>query len=132
MKEEKKYRTVIIEKDQERATQFVKLLEKRDYSPSILSTREEMIEELAGKTLPLIILGETQDGFSPFQLMREVVKRSPMTSIILITDEAAEDVEEKAEGYGILGHVGTTPDKDLFPLLDNFEKISGALAHTAP
>ncbi|HIJ19993.1 MAG TPA: hypothetical protein HPP58_02995, partial [Deltaproteobacteria bacterium] len=127
MTEEKKYRTVIVEKDQEKAMQIGKLLEKRVYAPSILSTREEMIEQLGGKTIPLIILGETEDGYSPFQLMEEVVKRSPMTSTILLTDASEEEVEEKAEGYGILGHVGNAPGDGFFTLLDNFEKISGAL-----
>ena len=128
MTEEKRYHTLIIEKDRERAMQLARLLEKRSYTPNILSTREEMMKELAGKTLPLIILGETREGHSPFDLMREVVKHSPMTSIILITDASEEDVEEKAEGYGILGHVGSAPGDDFFTLLDNFEKISGALA----
>ncbi len=125
-----KYRTVIVEGDQERAMRLLKLLQQRSYAPNILPTREQMLKELAGKTLPLIILGETQDGFSPYQLMHDVVKHSPMTSMILVTDETGQDVEEKAEGYGILGHVGSNPGDDLFTLLDNFEKISGAL--TAP
>ncbi len=130
MTEGSKYRTVIVEGDQERATRLVKLLERGSYAPSILPTREEMLKELAAKTIPLIVLGETEDGFSPYELMHDVVRRSPMTSMILITDETEEDVEEKAEGYGILGHVGSDPGDEFFTLLDNFEKISGAL--TAP
>ncbi len=128
MTEGSKCRAVIVEGDQERAMRLTELLEQRSYAPSILPTREEMLKELGGKTIPLIILGETQDGFSPYQLMHDVVKHSPMTSMILITDESEKEVEEKAEGYGILGHVGSDPGDDFFTLLDNFEKISGALA----
>ncbi len=127
MTEEKKYAAIIIEKNLERATQVANLLEKRRYAPAVFSTRESMIQELAGKTVPLVILGETEEGDSSFQLMQEVVKRSPMTSIILITDASEKEVEEKAEGYGILGHVGSAPENALFTLLDNFEKISGVL-----
>ena len=127
MMKEKEFNTSIVEQDQERAMGMVNLLKERMYASTIISTKEEMIELLGGKTIPLIILGETADGYSPFELMKEVVKHSPMTSIILLTDATEEEVEEKAEGYGILGHVGTAPGAAFFSLLDNFEKISGVL-----
>jgi DNA-binding NtrC family response regulator len=128
MTEEKKINTIIVEHNKERARQIAKLLKERSYASAILSSREEMIGQFDGKIISLMILGETADGYSPFQLMKEVVTRSPMTSVILITDASEEDVEEKAEGYGILGAVGNTPDDTFFSLLDNFEKITGALA----
>ena len=127
MMKEKEFNTSIVEQDQERAMGMVNLLKERMYASTIISTKEEMIELLGGKTIPLIILGETADGYSPFELMKEVVKHSPMTSIILLTDATEEEVEEKAEGYGILGHVGTAPGTAFSSLLDNFEKISGVL-----
>ncbi len=50
---------------------------------------------------------------------------SPMTSIILISDLPTKEVDERAEGYGILGHVNRSiPSKNLTLLIEHFEKIS--------
>jgi hypothetical protein len=48
-----------------------------------------------------------------------------MTSIIMVTDLSDSEVEEKAEGYGILGNINrNVPAENLFSLLEPYEKIS--------
>jgi len=49
---------------------------------------------------------------------------SPMTSIIMVTDLSHSEVDEKAEGYGILGNIARdVPAEELLSLLGAFEKI---------
>jgi hypothetical protein len=49
---------------------------------------------------------------------------SPMSSIIMVTDLSHSEVDEKAEGYGILGNIArNVPTEDLLSLLHTFEKI---------
>jgi hypothetical protein len=52
---------------------------------------------------------------------------SPMTSVILITDLPKQEVDDTAEGYGILGHTDrSVRSEEMIPLLESFEKILGA------
>jgi len=73
-------------------------------------------------------VGNAKGTSSTFEIMRKIVMTSPMTSIILISDLPTKEVDEKAEGYGILGHVNRSiPSKYLTLLIEHFEKISQSI-----
>ena len=61
---------------------------------------------------------------SPPPSPKTFVMASPMTSIIMVTDLSHSEVDEKAEGYGILGNIARdVPAEELLSLLGAFEKI---------
>jgi DNA-binding NtrC family response regulator len=105
------------------------LLKGRSYDVVIFSEIKEALTFLKEKQTPLAVVGEADKNASPFESMKDIVMTSPMTSIILITDLPKKEVDEKAEGYGILGHInGNIPYDDLASLLENFEKVFKSLA----
>ena len=56
--------------------------------------------------------------------MKAFVMATPMTSIIMVTDLSDSEVDEKAEGYGILGNITRdVPAESLLSLLHTYEKI---------
>jgi hypothetical protein len=90
----------------------------------IFSGKKEALNFLKEKSPQLAVVGDTEKNVPPFEIMKDIVMTSPMTSIILITDLPKKEVDEKAEGYGILGHInGKVPSDDLASLLENFENI---------
>ena len=128
MKDEKRILALILEKDETVVASIGNTLQSRPYSVIVLSKQEEALNLLKERAFQLAIIGNTEDSASVFGIMREIVKVSPMTAMILVTDLSEEEVDEKAEGYGILGHIGrTVPSGDLIQLLDSLEKILGAL-----
>jgi len=57
-----------------------------------------------------------------------MVKASPLTSIILLSDLPEEEVHEKSEGCGILGHVPrSVPQDDVEHLFSRYRQITGLL-----
>lgn len=127
MKDEKRILALILEKDKTVVATIDNTLQTRPYSVTVLSKKEEAIPLLKEKAFQLAIVGDTEDSVSVFEIMREIVAVSPMTSMILVTELSEEEVDEKAEGYGILGHIGrAAPSGDLTQLLDRLEKILGS------
>jgi len=126
MKTQKEIHALIIEKDDVVSASIQKILEDRSYGVTRASDTENAHRLLKDKNIALAVAGEIGTPDSSFHVMKEIVMTSPMTAIILITDLPEEEVDEKAEGYGILGHAGRTVAlKDLAPLLDTFEMILG-------
>jgi len=124
MEKEKKIDALILEKDREVAKSIERALKDGPYAATLLTGKEEAIRLLKEKPRPLTFVGESEDSGSIFQTMREIVMASPMTSMILITDLPEEEIEDKAEGYGILGHIGRDIGVgDLALLVDRFEEI---------
>ncbi len=127
MKDEKRILALILEKDETVVASIDNTLQSRLYSVTVLSKKEEALNLLKERVFQLAIVGNTEDSASVFQIMREIVKVSPMTSMILVTDLSEEEVDEKAEGYGILGHIGgAVPLDNLAQLLDRLEEILGS------
>jgi DNA-binding NtrC family response regulator len=105
------------------------LLKGRSYDVVVFSGKKEALKFLKEKPTPLAVVGEADKNASPFKSMKDIVMTSPMTSIILITDLPKKEVDEKAEGYGILGHINRNiPSDELTSLLENFEKVFKSLA----
>ncbi len=132
MEQEKVFNALVIEKDGKVRELVETLLKKRNYSLEFLSNSYEAILFLKENNCPIAILGDTDDNADPFEAMKKIVPASPMTSLILITDEEKEKVDDTAEGYGILGHVKRTiPADQLTPLLAQFEAICAVLSPPA-
>jgi len=127
MKDEKRILALILEKDETVVATIDNALQSRPYSLKTLSKKEDALNLLKERAFQLAIIGNTEDSASVFQIMREIVKASPMTSMILVTDLSEEEVDEKAEGYGILGHISrAVPLDNLAQLLDRLEEILGS------
>ena len=102
----------------------------REHACSVvtLRRREDLFRFLEDHSVPLALIGESEEGDTVFSTMKRLVMTAPMTAIILITNRPEEEVTELAEGYGILGHVGRDqPAEDLVPLLERFQEISQSL-----
>jgi DNA-binding response OmpR family regulator len=118
---------IVVEKDDHIVAAVRKILEGRGYRVTPVWRRQDAVQILKEGHSALVIAGEAEDSDSPFQIMKEVVMASPMTSLILITDLPKEEVEDTAEGYGILGHVGRSVGSgEMIPLLESFESILGS------
>jgi DNA-binding NarL/FixJ family response regulator len=119
---------LVIEKDQTVVESIELVLKEKSYIVASSSNEDEALGLLRETPCPLAIVGDTKGTSSTFEIMRKIVMTSPMTSIILISDLPKEEVDEKAEGYGILGHVSRSiPSKDLVLLIEQFEKISQSI-----
>ena len=119
-----KTHALILETNRDIIETLSKILKRRSYTVTASSNKEVALGHLKERLYPLAVVGEAEGGVSPFEAMREIVMTSPITSIILITELPEEEVSEKAEGYGILGHVNRDiPSKDLLKLIKGFEEI---------
>ena len=124
MKNQEKISVLVVEKDNTIVESIVKILKTRSYATTQLSKKDEALSLLKVRVHPLAIIGETEGNGSSFEVMREIVMTSPMTSMILITDLPKKEVDDSAEGYGILGHINRrVPPEKLISLLGKFENI---------
>ena len=84
------------------------------------------LEFLKNNPVSLALVGLSEK--SEKDVLKLIVRQSPMASVILMTDLSETDVHEMAEGYGILGAVPRSePVPALKELKDRFEEISGIL-----
>ena len=103
-------------------------LSEKDYMVVTASSKEEALNMLKAQSIQLAVLGNpTKDG-SCFDLLKDFVKTSPLTSLILISDAPGKEIHEKAEGFGILGHVSRSySPEEIQKLLEKFERINQLL-----
>ena len=128
MKNQEKISVLLVEKDNTVAESIEKILKTRSYATTQLSKKDEVLGFLKERVHPLAIIGDTEGNGSSFEVMRELVITSPMTSMILITNLSKKEVDEMAEGYGILGHINRgIPHDDMILLLERFEDIYDSL-----
>ncbi len=120
---------LVLEEDQKIAEPISKMLKRRSYGVTVCTREAEALDRIKERTYPLAVVGHAHGADSPFEAMKEIVMISPMTSMILITDVPDEEVQEKAEGYGILGHAQRQdPSKGVLKLVKTFEEIFQSLA----
>ena len=128
MKNQEDINALVVEGDQAVVDSIERVLNDKSYSVTQSSDEEEALALLRKTPYPLVIVGDAKGAGSTFDVMRKIVMTSPMTAIILISDLPAKEVDEKAEGYGILGHVNRSiPFNDLVDLIEQFEKISQSI-----
>jgi len=121
-------KALVVEKDQTVVESIELVLKEKSYIVTSSSNEDEALGLLRKTTYPLAIVGDANGTSSTFEIMRKIVMTSPMTSIILISDLPTKEIDERAEGYGILGHVNRSiPSKYLTLLIEHFEKISQSI-----
>ena len=129
MAQKEKTQALILETDGKIADSIAKTLKRRSYSVTISSNKEEALSHFGERLYPLAVVGDAEGSASPFEAMRDIVMASPVTSMILISDLPEEEVNEKAEGYGILGHINReVRSRDLLKLVKSFEAIFTSFA----
>jgi ActR/RegA family two-component response regulator len=128
---EEKTNAIILETDRNLVDSIEKILKRRSYAVTTSFEKKEALRHIKERTYPLAVVGDAEGSGSPFEAMRDIVMASPMTSMVLITDLPEDEVNEKAEGYGILGHVSReVRSKDLLKLIKSFEAIFTSFAPT--
>ena len=128
MKNREQISVIVVEKDNTVVESIVKILKTRSYAITQLSKKDKALSLLKESVYPLAIIGDTEGNGSSFDIMKEIVMTSPMTSMILITDLPKKEVDKIAEGYGILGHVNRgIPRDDIILLLEKFEGVYDSL-----
>jgi len=128
MTDQENIRVLILEKDEEVVDAVKHHLENGPYDLDVLSSFNEAISRLKTEHFSMAIVGNTAETDSPFEVLLDMVKASPLTSLILLSDLPEEEVHERAEGCGILGHVArSVPPEDLNHLLSRFRQITGLL-----
>ena len=89
---------------------------------------EKAIEALKKDFFQIIITGHATDADDPIEVMKAMVMTSPISSIIMVTDLSDADVEEKAEGYGILGNITRdVPKNELRSFINTYHEIQTTL-----
>ena len=124
MENQENISVLVIEKNNTVAESIIRILKTRSYVVTLLYRKDEALSLIKESIHPLAIIGNTEGNGSSFEVMKEIVMTSPMTSMILITDLPKKEVDDSAEGYGILGHINRrVPPEKLISLLGKFENI---------
>ncbi len=125
---DKKIKVMLLEKDTAVLEKIQERLETRPYEITQFAKGDEALAASKETPFDLVFVGYDAEGEDPIDLLKAFVMASPMTSIIMVIDLTDSEVEEKAEGYGILGNVNRdVPAENLFSLLDSYEKIQQSL-----
>ena len=128
MGEHQSVNVLIIEKNAEITQTLKPILEKRGFDVSMEPGAEKGLQLLKEGGVALAFAGSTEEGIPTLELMRKIVMQSPMTSLILISELSNEELDEKAEGYGILGNIRPqTPADGLDELIETFDNIHQTL-----
>ncbi len=120
---------LLLENDPEIMEKIQQALGDGHYKTTCFSSSVEALEASGKAPYNLVISGHNTERKDPVEVMKEFVMASPMSSIIMVTDLSDSEVEEKAEGYGILGNISRNiPVENLFSLLNTYEKIQQSLS----
>lgn len=124
-----KIRAAVIERDALLGGKVGEFLALRGFLVEHASTNHELAALFEGGRISLAVLGETIDGGDFISSLDLIVRLSPMTSVILLTDMNDAEVHERAEGYGILGSASRRdPNPDLGVLCGRFEEIASIIS----
>ena len=129
MGDAKKPLAIVLDRDKNLADLISATLKEELFEVVTTADTEETLDLLKQKLFSLAVVGDPEGDETAFDAMKKVVMKSPMTSMILITDLSEEIVEEKAEGYGILGHIARDfSSEGLKGLIENFREIFKAMS----
>jgi DNA-binding response OmpR family regulator len=122
--QETKIKVLLLENDPAVLDKIQLALEGRPYEKTSFSSSNEALKASKETLFDLIIAGHNAEHEDPIDVMKTFVMATPMTSIIMVTDLSDSEVDEKAEGYGILGNISRdVPAESLLSLLHTYEKI---------
>ena len=126
--QETKIKVLLLENDPAVLDKIQLALADRPYEKTCLSSSNEALKASKETLFDLIIAGHNAEHEDPIDVIKAFVMATPMTSIIMVTDLSDSEVDEKAEGYGILGNITrNVPAEDLLSLLNTYEKIQQSL-----
>ena len=126
--QETKIKVLLLENDPAILDKIQLALEGRPYEKASFSSSDEALKASKETLFDLIIAGHNAEHEDPIDVIKAFVMATPMTSIIMVTDLSDSEVDEKAEGYGILGNIArNVPAEDLLSLLHTYEKIQQSL-----
>lgn len=124
MNPETKRKVLLLENDPAVLEKIQQAMEDRSYEKTCFSSSNDALKASKETLFELIITGHNAENKDPVDVMKTFVMASPMSSIIMVTDLSHSEVDEKAEGYGILGNIDrNVPTGDLLSLLETYEKI---------
>ena len=122
--QETKIKVLLLENDPAILDKIQLALEGRPYEKASFSSSDEALKASKETLFDLIISGHNAEDEDPIGVMKAFVMATPMASIIMVTDLSDSEVDEKAEGYGILGNITRkVPTESLLSLLNTYEKI---------
>ncbi|MCF8127536.1 MAG: response regulator [Deltaproteobacteria bacterium] len=129
MEQKTPVKVLLLEKDPEITEKILQALGGRPYAATCFSSCMDALEASGETPFSLIISGHNMEEKDPVEVMKDFVMTSPMSSVIMVTDLSDSEVEENAEGYGILGNISRNiPVEKLFTLLNTYEKIQQSLS----
>ncbi len=124
MNQETRIKVLLLENDPAVLDKIQLALEEKPYEKTSFSSSHEALRASKETFFDLIIAGHNAEHEDPIDVMKAFVMATPMTSIIMVTDLSDSEVDEKAEGYGILGNMArNVPAEGLLSLLHTYEKI---------
>jgi DNA-binding NtrC family response regulator len=124
----KEKQALLLESDPQLAQQIKSCLAELGYSVLSPATTEEALQSLKNQRIELAFLGNPPDRDSCFDLLKDVVKASPMTYVVLITDGSEKEIHDRAEGFGILGHIPRVFSSDrVQQVIDRYLQITQGL-----
>ena len=124
MPQETKRNVLLLENNPAVLEKIQMALEDRPYEKICFSSKNDALKASKTSFFDLIITGHNNENIDPIEVIKTFVMTSPMSSIIMVTDLSHSEVDEKAEGYGILGNIArNVPTEELLSLLRTFEKI---------
>ncbi len=124
MNQKTRKKVLLLENDPDVLDKIQSALADRPYERTHFSSSNEAIKASKETLFDLIIAGHNAEHKDPIDVMKAFVMATPMTSIIIVTDLSDSEVDEKAEGYGILGNITrNVPAESLLSLLRTYEKI---------
>ncbi|RLB74856.1 MAG: hypothetical protein DRH15_14980 [Deltaproteobacteria bacterium] len=119
---------IILEADKGLASQIEEYLKNQGYAVFAPLSSEAALDLLKGQRIQLAFLGNPPEGGSCFDLIKDFVMTSPMTYVILVTDAPEKEIHDRAEGYGILGHVPRAfSPVEIQKLIAKYQEINQAL-----
>lgn len=124
----KQHKVLIFESDTALAKQIQDMLSEQFSEVFLSASGDEAIKLLSEQGIQLVFLGDPPEGGSCFDLLKDFVKASPITYTILTSDKSEKEIHDKAEGFGILGHIPRvfSPIK-IHTLIDRYRQINQVL-----
>ena len=129
MEQKTPVKVLLLENDPDITEKIQQALGNGSYETTCYTNCIEALEASGTTLFNLVISGHNAEHRDPVEVMKDFVMTSPMSSIIMVTDLSDSEVEEKAEGYGILGNISrNVPVENLFTLLNTYEEIQQSLS----
>ena len=126
--QETKIKVLLLENDPAVLDKIQLAMEDKPYEKTSFSSSDKALKASKETLFDLIIAGHNAEHEDPIDVIKAFVMATPMTSIIMVTDLSDSEVDEKAEGYGILGNITrNVPAEGLLSLLHTYEKIQQSL-----